>query len=288
MKLVFTILFSISLIAVCFGQGRQTSLDQLTALKGTAAALELLVLAPSDEDVAAAEGENAHAVRLLPRETYDNSFSTIRGGGSYYSFFFRMHDYGYGSDISLERGRFRAGFVMAELGDIPLSGVSRATKDVSGLANYTPKKLEDVMSDYNLGSTNSLKLDDTSYSLGLKAVVGNTYIVRGISFDYYDVLAAFKVIRQDSDNSLILIWKLIEQYDTPRRNYPLKAGTSDAELLGKAKRWQIDERFRDVQVSVSKSVTTLRGFVDKKNLPYLIQMANSDGAARVINFVSTR
>lgn len=287
MKLVYTILFSTLMATVCVGQGRQSALDQFNSLKGTAAALERLVLAPSDEDVAAAEEENAYAVRLLPRETYDNSFTSIRGGGSYYSFFYRIHDYGYGSDISLEQGRLGSGFAMAELGDIPLSSISRTTLGVTGLANYAKTKFDDVRSDYNLTATGSLKLENTSYSLGLKAVVGKTYVVRSINHDYYDILVAFKIFRQDSDKSLVLFWRLIEHYDTPRRNYPIKA-SSDAEIMAKAKRWQNDERFKDVQISVNENVTTLRGSVDKKFLSYLIQMANSDGPAKVINLLAVR
>jgi len=287
MKFVITILLSTLLSTICLGQGRQSSLDQFNSLKATAASIERLVLAPSDEDIAVAEEGNATAVRLLPRETYDTSFTSIRGGGSYYSFFYRIHDYGYGSDVGLEQGRFRAGFVMADLGDVPLSSVSRTTKGVSGLANYALAKSPDFTLEYNQAASNSLKLEDTTYSLGLKAVVGNTYIVRSISPDYYDVLVAFKVLRQDSDKSLILLWRLIEQYDTPRRNYPIKAAT-DAEIMTKAKRWLSDERFRDVQITVADNVTTLRGSVERKSLPYLIQAANSDGAAKVINLLSVR
>lgn len=179
---------------------------------------------------------------------------------------------------------------MAELGDVPLSSVSRTTKGrVSGLANYAKTKSADIMSDYNQAASDSLKLDDTIYRLGVKAVVGSSYIVRSISPDYYDVLVAFKVHRQDSDNSLILIWRLLEQYDTPRRNYPLPNGAiSDADLLAKAKRWQADERFKAVSVTVADNVTTLRGSIDRKNLPYLIQLANSAGAVKVINLMSPR
>src|SRR5688500_19437286 len=40
-------------------------------------------------------------IRLLPRGVYDKQLS-LRGGGAYYSFDVRTHEYNYGSDIQLQ------------------------------------------------------------------------------------------------------------------------------------------------------------------------------------------
>src|ERR1051325_1474803 len=64
------------------------------------------LLAVSSEDKAAyadfLKQPETGIFRLMPREKYDFTGVTMRGGGAYYSFTNRKHDYGYGSDIALE------------------------------------------------------------------------------------------------------------------------------------------------------------------------------------------
>jgi hypothetical protein len=292
-KMKISLMVLISAISLTAGsamaQDRQTALDQFNLLKNSAAALERRVLAPSEDDIATAKASGSQVVRILPRETYDNSFTSIRGGGAYYSFFYRIHDYGWGSDICLEQGRIRAGFAMAELGDIPFNTISKSTTGVTGLAGYEGASDSDYSTARYKAANGVLKLDDTTYRLDYKATVGKTYIIRSIQHDYYDVLVAVKILREDTDKSLIILWKLIDQFDTPRqdpRSNTLPA--SDTSIAEKWKGWQHDLRFKDVQFSVNQSVVTLRGSVTKKDLPYTIQLANSTGAAKVINGLTTR
>src|SRR5262245_31351575 len=88
---------------------RQAALEKFNNLKATAADLENVVLAPEKQDFEEAKKENAEVLRILPREIYDNSFSSIRGGGSYYSFYFRIPDYDHGTDIGLEKSLLSTG-----------------------------------------------------------------------------------------------------------------------------------------------------------------------------------
>src|SRR5687767_7418576 len=80
-------------------------------------------------------------IRLLPRGVYDKQLS-LRGGGAYYSFDVRTHEYNYGSDIQLQRGDFLVGFAgadfgfMVALGDAPLENVSTETDAVRFMASY--------------------------------------------------------------------------------------------------------------------------------------------------------
>ncbi|HJS52679.1 MAG TPA: hypothetical protein VJ781_12325, partial [Pyrinomonadaceae bacterium] len=46
--------------------------------------------------------------------------------------------------------------------------------------------------------------------------IGNTFVLRAISFESADVLVAFKVMRQDTDGSLIIFWKQIADFGKPR------------------------------------------------------------------------
>jgi hypothetical protein len=50
----------------------------------------------------------------------------------------------------------------------------------------------------------------------VKAEVGATYLLRSINFERSDVLVALKVVRQDTDGSVIIAWKLLQKYPVPK------------------------------------------------------------------------
>ena len=63
------------------------------------------------------EGPGTGLIRLLPREEFDKpERTTVRGGGAYYSFISRTHQYGQGSDLELSNGEFSVGFAGADYG----------------------------------------------------------------------------------------------------------------------------------------------------------------------------
>ncbi len=90
---------------------RDDLLRQIQKNRSELQELEERFLAPSEEDFAA-YAEFLHQpqtglIRLLPREVYDDyavrqngkKSLTVRGGGAYYSFSRKTHEYGYGSDM---------------------------------------------------------------------------------------------------------------------------------------------------------------------------------------------
>jgi hypothetical protein len=46
-------------------------------------------------------------------------------------------------------------------------------------------------------------------------VVNNSYVLRSIDYARSDLLVAFRIVRQDSDGSVVLLWKLLKKYPTP-------------------------------------------------------------------------
>jgi hypothetical protein len=46
--------------------------------------------------------------------------------------------------------------------------------------------------------------------------VGATYILRSIDYSESDVLVAFRVVRRDTDGSVIIAWKLLRKYAVPQ------------------------------------------------------------------------
>jgi len=273
-------------------QNRQEAVEKFNDLKKQVESLEKTILSPDKKDVENALRENVGVFRLLPREIYDKGFFNVLGGGSYYSFYFRIPDWGYGTDIGfsrnylLETGFSRCGLI-SDLGEIPLAGITKEIPSAVSLANYqNAKDLSLCARDYNLAYREGLKLDETTFKIQLPAIVGHTYLVRSVSYDYYDILAAFQVHRKDTDGSLIIFWKQLEQFETPQRNNFQKTQVSDEKILLETKGWSRSDIFPNVKAEVSDGVMTLRGRISKGKLAYAVQLANSAGARKVINLLT--
>jgi len=185
---------------------------------------EAELLAPSQEDQAKfaefLNQPNTGLIRLMPREQYDHKL-TIRGGGSYYSFTRLTHEYGYGSDIELQQGHFSVGFAgadfgfMLNLGDVPIDDVTTETEGVKYLTAFMPPSAEP---EARIQQRRAWGFEDGGfkYKRDLLAKVNSTYVVRSVDYDTSDCLVVFRVVRQDEDDSVTILWKLLKKYPTPR------------------------------------------------------------------------
>jgi hypothetical protein len=162
-------------------------------------------------------------IRLMPREGFDQKNKlSIRGGGAYYSFTRLTHEYGYGSDISLERGNLSVGFagasygMLANIGDIPLDGVTLDTPSVRVLAQHaTPRLLSQARVEQRRASE-GMVIEKVVYQGVVVAIINSTYILRSVDYGNSDVLVAFRVVRKDADGSLILAWKMLKRFEVPQ------------------------------------------------------------------------
>jgi hypothetical protein len=181
--------------------------------------LEQEIVLPDAKDLKQAEKEGFSVFRILPREKYDRKV-TLSGGGAYYSFTMKSNDYQKIAQIGLEQNNFKVGFAgadygfIADLGETPLDGVTKETNEVNFLAAYKPPLNEPEIRIEQVKARN-YEISGVSYKENLPAIVGHTYVLRAISFRQADVLVAFKVQRKDTDGSLIIFWKLIEEFPKP-------------------------------------------------------------------------
>ena len=218
LKIIFLALFCSSIV---FGQelNREQKLQKIEELNSQIKVLENDILLPSDKDLRQAEKEGFEVFRIMPRERYDHKFTT-EGGGAYYSFTTKSHDYQKISQISLEQNYLSTGFagadygLIADLGSVPLSSVSQTTGEVSFLYNYKPPTKEaevrlEQRKAYNYETETATYRSRVLYS------IGHSYALRTIDFERADVLVAFKVHRKDSDGSLIIFWKMLENFEKP-------------------------------------------------------------------------
>jgi len=237
-RLIVTALFFVVTLAFTtinsFAQSasREDLLKELQAKRAELQLLEKQFLAPAAED------RNAYVefllqpdtglIRLLPREAYDSNLNkkikgslTIRGGGAYYSFARLTHEYGFGSDLELELGHFSVGFAGADygmlvnLGDVALDEITLEHPRVRYLAAYTPPPQEATARLEARQFGQGVTVDDVLYENRLPVEKRSTYLLRSIGYSNSDVLVAFKVVRKDSDGSIILAWKLLKKYPVP-------------------------------------------------------------------------
>lgn len=209
-------------------KSRAAALKELESLRAQIKTVESILLEPSTENRAKFSDflrqPDTGLIRLLPREKYDFSGNlTIRGGGAFYSFARLTHEYGYGSDISFERGYLSVGFAggdygfLAKLGDLSLDDVTLEAPSVQTLAQHQPPTLLPEARKIQRLTQEGFTKDGVLYKARLTALVGNTYILRSINYDFSDVLVAFQIVREDTDDgSLILAWKLLKKFPTPR------------------------------------------------------------------------
>lgn len=144
-----------------------------------------------------------------------------RDGGAYYSFTRLTHAYGYGSDLSLERGYFQVGFAGADygflidLGDVPLESVTLDTPVTYLLATYIPPKREPAARLEKRRFAQGADINGVIVKGRLPMQPNSTYLLRSINYDQADVLVAFRVVEVDSDGTPMILWKRLKKFSTP-------------------------------------------------------------------------
>jgi hypothetical protein len=186
---------------------------------------------------------NTGLIRLLPRIHNQSKFYKpnqsvkINGGGAYYSFANLSHEYGYGSDLQLStttriiRGtevspsyELSVGFAGADygmltnLGDVLLETLTKDDSRARFMANYEPPLAEPEARLEKRRFHAGISIDGLTYKRRLPIQVGGTYLLRSINYGESDVLIAFRVVREDSDKSLIIAWRLLNKLAPPKLN----------------------------------------------------------------------
>jgi len=223
--LLFTLTLLFAPSALAQADARAQAAAEIESLRAQINAKEAVLLSVSKED------RRAHALflaqpgagiaRLLPREKWDGKLAT-RGGGAYYSFTRRTHEYGFGTNIGFEQDRLSArlagasfGFI-ANLGDAPLELVTADTEAVQFMASYkTPAFEPDARKSQTQFMGAGFEAGGVAYKDTVPLSVGGTYALRSVEYNNSDVLVAFRVLRKDSDGSVVLLWKMLQEFPKP-------------------------------------------------------------------------
>jgi hypothetical protein len=174
--------------------------------------------------------KNTGLIRLLPRELFESEMnhgkkkSISSGGGAYYSFGHRTHAIGFGSDLGFDHNHLSVGFggfdygMMTSIGDPPLEEISLADMRTRAIAAYRPPRTQTAARDEyrRTKSTEGITFDGLPYHSRLPVQENSTYLLRSISYRGSDVLVAFRLVRKETDGSVIIAWKLLRQYPAPK------------------------------------------------------------------------
>jgi hypothetical protein len=190
------------------------------------------LLAPSTQDIAGYRGflnqKDKGLIRLLPREIYDwqtyhmPKRLNVRGGGAYYSFLYLTHEYGYASDLSFDHGTLSvrlAGYeygMLSNLGDVPLQEIGVSHPAAAFMLSYEPPRSEPEARCEARRFRKGVETQSGFYKSDLPVQVNRTYLLRSVHYGDPDVLVVFRIVRQDTDGSIIIPWKLLKQYE-PRK-----------------------------------------------------------------------
>jgi hypothetical protein len=156
-----------------------------------------------------------------------------RGGGTYYSFVRRTNEYGYGSDIEYTSGMFKTGFAGADYGFFLYLG-SHTAEDFIKLGSEPPPSWlpEDRIAAWNYmwsyrpptdikevrleqAKSRGFVVDGARLSETVGVGAGSLYLLRSINIDHSDILVAIYCVNILSDRSIIILYRILKQFDTP-------------------------------------------------------------------------
>lgn len=230
LALVITIFVTIGITASAQTESREQVLRQIESKRAELTALEDKLLAPSEEDLSSyaefLKQPDTGLIRLLPREDYDSYVKdkktlTLRGGGAFYSFATSTHEYGGGNEIGLERGYINAMLGGASYGAITkldgarLEDVSTELPAVMFIARYNAVTTEPEARVEQRRFRDGTTIGGLAYKASVPAEVGAVYMLRSVDYDRSDLLVAFRIVRKDTDGSVIIAWKLLKKYPKP-------------------------------------------------------------------------
>ena len=225
LKEFFGPLPNLEAIAITQQPPRPVQEDRIHQELGELKQTEQEFLEPSDKDRAKYSAfltqPDAGLIRLLPREVFQDKI-TINGGAAYYSFARLTHEYGFGSDIQLQQNQFSVGFAGADFGFLTRLGkvaIEEVTLDhpaAQFLSTFAAPTTEPGARDQQQRASAGFDVNGFTYQTAVKSKRKNSYLLRSVGYGVSDLLVAFRIVSQDDDGSVVIVWKILKKFPVPQ------------------------------------------------------------------------
>lgn len=171
-----------------------------------------------------------------------SAYPQIQGSGTYYSFAKKNHIPDEWTQIRLTEGRLQIGYVemirntqaisggmnqtftyksgfgtglMTELGNVALDEIKPEAAPIRYLAALEiPNNLKSLK-EKTKSFFQGIVAENRVYRAFLPAKVNTTYVLRSVLYKKTDSLIAFRILKQDNDGSLHILWKQLSSFPTP-------------------------------------------------------------------------
>ncbi len=226
----------------------------LDSLYGKPSKKERQLLMPSDDDIERfaefLKQSDTGLIKLIPDLGCSKSTEvvvaseeclkyTMPGAGASYSFRVenyripRLADLTYRDKLFTANGILQHG-ILVNLGNVPLENVNMQTKGMKFFSEFKASKKIDSAKAIDQMLARGLEYEGFTYSQTIKAELNTTYALRSIAYrgkhyqaiqnytynelDYdkrKDIIIAFRIVSQDIDGSITMLWKKLEEKKSP-------------------------------------------------------------------------
>jgi hypothetical protein len=144
------------------------------------------------------------------------------GGGAHYSFSKQNHNADKWSELCWEKDEFVVGIageslsLLVDLGDVRLDEITTESRGVDYLSKLSPPERATEAEQQFLRLDSGLTVNGFDYHLSLPWKLNTTYALRSVNYGRSDLLVVFRAVRQDANESLIVLWRKLKSYRAPK------------------------------------------------------------------------
>lgn len=105
--------------------------------------------------------------------------------------------------------------LLVSLGDVPLETITMATAGAAAIADFKPPRDFIEERQFIRACREGFELKGFVYRASLPAAVNTTYVLRSINNERSDIFVALRIIREDEDGSLTMLWRKLRTNPKP-------------------------------------------------------------------------
>ena len=171
----------------------------------------------------------AEATNVYLVSADDGCANSLPGNGAHFSFRRREHIAPVYADIKIKDGKFIVGSfftqgLIVSLGEIGVEEIGLNTAGVKYLAAFEPAKDRDGAQKQTAEITRGRTDDSYFYSGSAEIKENQAFVLRSVAYrtgsetgdKRRDVIIAFQVVRQDDEGNVTLIWKELQNKESPK------------------------------------------------------------------------